>query len=528
VNPSEVVFWIVEVLCVMRAVMFARLLGRRAAGWIAKLVAIAAVALALRLGGEEQTAAMFGLGAYVLLVALPLRLSVIGSASASRSDYAKAVMWLTAAAVLHPFDGARAWLALYRALARFEEGAGVGDLAALAGRERRLPEVVRHTARSLELMLSHRFEEHLAWCATLPAELLSDQGLTAHRYRSLCETGRLAVLAGELAAVAARRHDLRTSGSFTLGRALLFSFAGRVGETEALLGGGLRKMLGPEASELLLVTALYASGDPSGSERLAALCHSPKTRVSASAKWRLTQDLAAVAARQAPELDAALSTLATQARADLRVVARSSRGRKRAWATWTLATSLVVVFVLEELLGGSMNEDVLIRMGALWAPAVAAGEWWRLVAPGFLHFGALHLALNTWGLLVLGPAYESLTGWWQLLLAALGSSVLAMATIVGLAEAGVMPPQLVVGASAAVMGLVGALATAQLKLARGEPHSTLPRRIARRLLLVVVLQTGLDLVIAGVSLTGHLAGAAFGLLLGALLPLRRYSGRASL
>jgi membrane associated rhomboid family serine protease len=64
----------------------------------------------------------------------------------------------------------------------------------------------------------------------------------------------------------------------------------------------------------------------------------------------------------------------------------------------------VLAFVLEMALPG-VEKDL-----ALWPPAVADGQWYRLVTSAFMHYGPTHLLLNMWALFVVGPSLEMLLG----------------------------------------------------------------------------------------------------------------------
>ena len=55
---------------------------------------------------------------------------------------------------------------------------------------------------------------------------------------------------------------------------------------------------------------------------------------------------------------------------------------------------------------GSFDTQLLLRFGAgLGALVFADGEWWRIIAPIFLHGGLLHFGFNTYVLLQLGPSH---------------------------------------------------------------------------------------------------------------------------
>ncbi|HEY4722823.1 MAG TPA: rhomboid family intramembrane serine protease, partial [Anaerolineae bacterium] len=78
--------------------------------------------------------------------------------------------------------------------------------------------------------------------------------------------------------------------------------------------------------------------------------------------------------------------------------------------TYILIGIIAVVFVLEELGGGSQNPEVLIQFGANYAPLVSAGEYWRLFTANFLHIGILHIMLNAYSLYIIGQEVEAWYG----------------------------------------------------------------------------------------------------------------------
>jgi membrane associated rhomboid family serine protease len=121
--------------------------------------------------------------------------------------------------------------------------------------------------------------------------------------------------------------------------------------------------------------------------------------------------------------------------------------------TQALIAINVGVFLLELLMGGQLNGtgNWLYENGVLFGPAVADGDWWRLVTAMFLHYGLLHLGMNMLVLWFIGPPLEDYFGRWRYLLVYLVSG------LAGSAGALIASPNaLTVGASGAIWGIMGA------------------------------------------------------------------------
>jgi membrane associated rhomboid family serine protease len=123
--------------------------------------------------------------------------------------------------------------------------------------------------------------------------------------------------------------------------------------------------------------------------------------------------------------------------------------------------------------------------------------WYRLITSGFLHFGILHIAFNMYFLFILGPMLEPALGRVQFLLLYF-ASLLGGAFGVILLDAGGISA----GASGAVFGLLAA-ATIGLWRRGINPFST---GIGTALLLNLFI----TFAIPGISIGGHLGGAAAG------------------
>ena len=71
----------------------------------------------------------------------------------------------------------------------------------------------------------------------------------------------------------------------------------------------------------------------------------------------------------------------------------------------------VIVFIVVEATGGSENAAHMLECGAIYAPLVLEqGEWSRIFASMFLHFGLPHLVTNMLVLFVLGQRLEPIAG----------------------------------------------------------------------------------------------------------------------
>jgi membrane associated rhomboid family serine protease len=114
--------------------------------------------------------------------------------------------------------------------------------------------------------------------------------------------------------------------------------------------------------------------------------------------------------------------------------------------TYALIAINVLAFVLQ-MASGNLEKQL-----ALWPPAVADGQFYRLVTSAFLHYGATHLLFNMWALYVVGPPLEMWLGRLRFgslyALSGLGGSVLVyLVSPLDTATA---------GASGAIFGLFGA------------------------------------------------------------------------
>ncbi|TAM57704.1 rhomboid family intramembrane serine protease [bacterium] len=173
--------------------------------------------------------------------------------------------------------------------------------------------------------------------------------------------------------------------------------------------------------------------------------------------------------------------------------------------TKTLIAVNVLVFVAE-LLSGGTQQGAVVQLGVEYGPAIATGEWWRIVTAAFLHAGILHILFNMIALAQVGMVIELTFGAARMLLLYAVSLLAAGFSVLLFNYA---TPTL--GASGAVFGLFGAL------LALGLRRGAAGRALVRQCLGIIVLNLVYGFAVAGISNAAHLGGLVAGFLLG--LPL---------
>jgi rhomboid protease GluP len=120
--------------------------------------------------------------------------------------------------------------------------------------------------------------------------------------------------------------------------------------------------------------------------------------------------------------------------------------------------------------GGLMGIDgqTLVAFGAKLPVAILRyGQWWRLVTAGFLHGGLLHIGMNMWVLFDVGAQVEEVYGGSRLVV------IYFLGTVFGFLASTFFSASLSVGASAGLMGLIGAM----IALGVHNRHTSMGRAI---------------------------------------------------
>ena len=165
--------------------------------------------------------------------------------------------------------------------------------------------------------------------------------------------------------------------------------------------------------------------------------------------------------------------------------------------TYVLLAVTVLVYLLQMLGPIVYGQDVVALLGMKSNQAIAAGQWWRLITPMFLHGGILHIGFNMYALYVLGPGLERFYGKWAFLLLYLVSGV------AGNVFSYIFSPYNSLGASTAIFGLLAAQGVFLYQ------HRELFGKSAQRSLANVVFIAVINFVIGlspGIDNWGHLGG----------------------
>lgn len=186
--------------------------------------------------------------------------------------------------------------------------------------------------------------------------------------------------------------------------------------------------------------------------------------------------------------------------------------RRFAFVTWILIGICVIVFALECYLTktSSMNPDALIALGGVNSALVKQGQLWRLFTAMWLHESPQHLLSNMLFMYLTGRQLEKVFGHFRFLMIYLFSGLIGDITACFLSS----PKTVSVGASTAIFGIM--LAGATLRWTTNEVG------YGKAMMELFISNIVLDMFMPGISLVGHLGGAAIGFVLGFLLQPRSF------
>jgi membrane associated rhomboid family serine protease len=320
--------------------------------------------------------------------------------------------------------------------------------------------------RTTVLFMAQRYRECIEAASRLPSSWPEQHPvLGVYLVRAHAELGELDEASLVLRAVerGAAGRDPTMLGLLTQARLTLLAFAGRQADVDRLLAGEARQLVSARARQFLHDTARD------------------------HAATVVPSDLAAI-----------LDEVAVRAAESSRPLVRP---RGRAPVTLVLVAANVAAALVVGHFFGEPPGGTLIRDGALFRPAVEAGEWWRVFTAMFLHGGPWHLGLNMYALFMLGRFCEEVFGPLRYFVTYVaGGLVGALGSTFNTRQAG-----LSVGASGAIMGLLGALIVV-LILRRGTWPEAWRRALLWNLVLLGALQIYIGFQLPMIDNAAHVGG----------------------
>lgn len=180
---------------------------------------------------------------------------------------------------------------------------------------------------------------------------------------------------------------------------------------------------------------------------------------------------------------------------------------RRAPVTTFLLIVIAVVCAVEFRMHAFDNNELLMRLGANVPGALQRGEYWRLLTAMFLHGSLLHWLVNSWSLFQLGTFYEALFGSRRF------AFVYFVSGIVASAASSTFTHAISVGASGAILGVVGAFIFSILRSPKYR-HERWGRDFIGQLVFWIIVNIFIGFSVTFIDNVAHVAGLITGLLLG--------------
>ncbi|MBO4375236.1 MAG: rhomboid family intramembrane serine protease [Lachnospiraceae bacterium] len=171
----------------------------------------------------------------------------------------------------------------------------------------------------------------------------------------------------------------------------------------------------------------------------------------------------------------------------------------------TVTTRLIIINTAVFLLGIlSMVSPLFAGLplgsetGGVYYPAVMAGQWWRIITAMFLHANIAHLASNMLALFALGSTAERMLGHWRYaltyFLAGIAGNLLTL-----LWDGFTGRYYFTVGASGAILGILGAILAVSVNKKDGIPGMNV-KRVILACILMLIPSSG------NISMSAHIGG----------------------
>ncbi len=485
-------------------------------GWVAMLAAIV-VLLVFGCVTMPDSAGLITAAVWLPLVLAPAIGNRILLRLTTMKEFRKASRLARLLSWLHPADGWRERVDLLRAL-ELAQGGDVGRAVEILQRIETPTTWTGRLAISYRFRLQDRWHDYVEWFEDTVhnGNLRIDVNLAAQYIRALGEIGSIDRM---VQAYGTFKDGMPASGYTEIlatARLFVFAFTGHRDAVACILDGPLTSH--PQDVKLYWRgTAALAAGDGAAAAREFDAIHTGSDQlIRSEIEARLRDGAVAGSAFLGPHATTVMKEAYATAKRERRHHYPAAVAYRQAWLTYVLVVLNLITFVAEIVKGGATDADVLYALGAATPHDILeGGQGWRLLSSVFLHYGAFHLILNMLALIILGPFLEFFIGKWRYaltyLLAGTGSMIiLAFASRPSAGEI-----EIFIGASGAIMGVMGAIAAIYLcQWRRQRSHEARARLLLIAFLFVV--QSVYDLATPEVSSIAHVSGVAIGFLVGLL------------
>jgi rhomboid protease GluP len=218
-----------------------------------------------------------------------------------------------------------------------------------------------------------------------------------------------------------------------------------------------------------------------------------------------------------------VETVAQQAKQADEVNKAMSLTGSNLYVTYAIIALNVIVFVLMVInRAGILKPNPLVHIGwgSNYSPLTLSGDWWRLITSTFIHFGIIHLVMNTYALYMVGVYLEPMLGKTKYIVAYLCTGIIAGIVSLWWHKEGTNSA----GASGAIFGMYGVfLALLFTNLIPKQVRISLLQSIG--VFVVYNLIYGMK---SGVDNAAHTGGLLSGIIIGFLFyPLLKKQDRGS-
>lgn len=437
----------------------------------------------------------------LMFVVLPLGLMLIGWRLNRAGQGKISAHLLRVASLLHPTMG---WKFNARLVAALTAPSRREQCAGLEGLEAGMSPGQALIARLHRLRLSNDWAGLMAMAEPKETAAEAVPLWIAFRLQALAELGRLDEMAAWYF-----DNQKRLQGAIPEEQALfpLVVFSGKYQYVEALLRAQQRdgKSDGEAAFWVTNLARLIA-----GQETVRPALEAFAAKIDDPMRRDLFQQRLATPLPDPRNLSAGHSDQIDQLADDYLARARTRPPRRLPRVTLLMLVAIIAGYGYEWMLGGPDLFHVLVQAGGMYPPFVDNGDWWRLGTALFLHLGWLHLVFNLLALYVLGSAVEKRLGWWRTLIIYGLGGVLSSAFVYKVMVLFHVQHVVLVGASGAIMALLGAL-TALVLADWIRTRAARDKKALGLIVAVITLQVISDFLVPNVSFNAHLSGFVVGL-----------------